>query len=61
MNEVAKLVILQVGFFSGICIPCYSLLSQIMPTVSPMVELCADNLASWRKLAEERRQEKTTD
>ena len=51
----------QVGFLAGICIPCYSLLARILPSVTPMLELCADNLASWRKLAEERRVEKMTE
>jgi len=60
-DNLAELPSMQVGFFSGICIPCYSLLAKILPSVTPMLELCADNLASWRKLAEERRLEKSAE
>ena len=28
----------KVGFFGGICIPCYDLLSKVMPSVQPMLE-----------------------
>ena len=48
----------KVGFFGGICIPCYELLSKVMPSVQPMVEQCHSNWARWKELAEERKQEK---
>ena len=54
-SEVASM---QVGFFGGICIPCYSLLAQVMPTVTPMLEQCQSNWANWKQLAEERKKEK---
>ena len=48
----------KVGFFGGICIPCYDLLSKVMPTVTPMLEQCQANLGKWKKLAEARKMEK---
>ena len=47
----------QVGFFSGICLPCYDLLAKLVPELTPMLENCADNLASWKQLAEQRKLE----
>ena len=49
----------QVGFLAGICIPCYSLLTTLMPTVTPMLEQCKQNLSTWRELAEEKKKEKS--
>ena len=46
------------GFFGGICIPCYDLLAKVMPTIIPMLEQCKSNLGKWKKLAEERKLEK---
>ena len=48
----------KVGFFGGICIPCYDLLSKVMPTITPMLEQCHSNWGKWKKLAEERKLEK---
>ena len=48
----------KVGFFGGICIPCYDLLSKVMPTIMPMLEQCQANLGKWKKLAEARKMEK---
>ena len=45
----------QVGFFSGICLPCYELLAKLIPELTPMLENCADNLASWKQLADQRK------
>ena len=50
--------ILKVGFFGGICIPCYDLLSKVMPTIMPMLEQCQANLGKWKKLAEARKLQK---
>ena len=47
----------QVGFFSGICLPCYELMVRLLPGAAPMLEHCADNLASWKQLSEERKAE----
>ena len=90
-------VCLQVGFFSGICLPCYELLAKgrvqkyflifnfqidlhklliflhhpliskgnnfepfikLVPELTPMLENCADNLASWKQLSEQKKIEK---
>ena len=48
----------KVGFFGGICIPCYELLAKVMPTVQPMVDQCHSNWSKWKELAEERKLEK---
>ena len=50
-------ICLQVGFFGGICIPCYDLLSKVMPSLTPMLEQCRANWAQWKQLAEQRKQE----
>ena len=47
----------KVGFFGGICIPCYELLTMVMPNIVPMLEQCKANWAHWKQLAEERKQE----
>ena len=47
----------QVGFLAGICIPCYSLLTTLMPAVIPLLEQCKQNLTTWRELAEEKKKE----
>ena len=39
-------------------VPVMVLSLQVMPTVSPMTEQCSANLATWKKLAEERKAEK---
>ena len=57
-DNFAELASMQVGFFGGICIPCYELLAKVMPTVQPMVDQCQANWATWKQLAEERKQEK---
>lgn len=57
-DNYPELASMQVGFFGGICIPCYDLLSKVMPTVAPMLKQCQSNLAKWKKLAEERKLEK---
>lgn len=55
------------GFFGGICLPCYELLAELLPGARPLLDQvpptrhtaqCADNLASWKKLAEEKKSEK---
>ena len=39
----------QVGFLNGICIPCYNLLSSIVPSTTPMLDQCKENLVTWRR------------
>ncbi len=43
----------QVGFISGICIPCYSLLHRLIPETKPLLDGCQTNLERWKKLAKE--------
>ena len=56
--SIAITLCCQVGFLSGICIPCYSLLSSLLPSVTPMLDQCRDNLAVWRQLAETKKKER---
>ena len=53
-----NLNLFQVGFFGGICIPCYELLSKVMPTVTPMLEQCHSNWSNWKQQVEIRKAEK---
>ena len=48
----------QVGFLSGICIPCYDILNTLIPETSPMLEGCQANLTKWKELAEEEKKVK---
>jgi len=41
----------QVGFLIGICLPCYELLSEVLPNSKPMVEGAMNNLQKWKELA----------
>lgn len=43
----------QVGFITGICIPCYGLLYQLIPETKPLLDGCQSNLERWKKLAKE--------
>lgn len=49
----------QVGFITGICIPCYSLLQHLIPDTQPLLDMCQQNLDRWQKLADEVRQGKS--
>ncbi|XP_030762448.1 probable 3',5'-cyclic phosphodiesterase pde-5 [Sitophilus oryzae] len=42
----------QVGFLNGICLPCYRLLSELIPECKPLLEMCEENLQRWKQLAE---------
>lgn len=43
----------QVGFLTGICIPCYTLLHTLIPETKPLLDMCQENLERWRKLDRE--------
>lgn len=43
----------QVGFLTGICIPCYTLLYRLIPETKPLLEMCQTNLNRWRSIAED--------
>uniref|UniRef100_A0A1B0CY76 Phosphodiesterase n=1 Tax=Lutzomyia longipalpis TaxID=7200 RepID=A0A1B0CY76_LUTLO len=49
----------QVGFITGICIPCYSLLQHLLPDTQPLLDMCQQNLDKWQKLADEVRSGKS--
>ncbi|XP_076053728.1 putative 3',5'-cyclic phosphodiesterase pde-5 isoform X1 [Oratosquilla oratoria] len=42
----------QVGFLSGICIPCYELLFKVIPNTKPFLDGCKDNFSKWQALAD---------
>ncbi|KAB7502300.1 putative 3',5'-cyclic phosphodiesterase pde-5 [Armadillidium nasatum] len=42
----------QVGFLSGICIPCYGLIAKLIPSSLPLLDGCKKNLERWKELAE---------
>lgn len=41
----------QVGFLSGICLPCYKTLYQLIPETKPLLDMVQTNLNRWRKIA----------
>ncbi|XP_031631374.1 probable 3',5'-cyclic phosphodiesterase pde-5 isoform X2 [Contarinia nasturtii] len=43
----------QVGFLTGICIPCYTLLYRLIPETKPLLDMCQRNLNKWKSIAEE--------
>lgn len=43
----------QVGFLTGICIPCYTLLHRLIPETKPLLEKCQQNLNQWSSIAME--------
>ncbi|KAG5880335.1 hypothetical protein JTB14_019814 [Gonioctena quinquepunctata] len=40
----------QVGFLTGICIPCYSLMYTLIPETRAMLDMCKKNLERWKKI-----------
>ncbi|KHN74347.1 putative 3',5'-cyclic phosphodiesterase pde-5 [Toxocara canis] len=47
---------MQVGFMNGICMPCYDLLSRVIPETEQLRERCKYNAKKWEELAEEQKQ-----
>ncbi|ODM93561.1 putative 3',5'-cyclic phosphodiesterase pde-5 [Orchesella cincta] len=45
----------QVGFLSGICIPCYTLLESLIPESRPLLDGVQKNLDRWKGLADEQK------
>lgn len=45
----------QVGFLMGICVPCYTLLNNLLPETKPLLEMCQENLRHWREIDEQKR------
>ncbi|CAF1370322.1 unnamed protein product, partial [Didymodactylos carnosus] len=50
----------QVNFINGICIPCYELLSKVLPNSLPMLAGARSNLQKWQELADEQTRNSTT-
>lgn len=40
----------QVGFLTGICLPCYTILANLLPPTKPMMEQINNNLKRWKNL-----------
>lgn len=45
----------QVGFLSGICLPCYNILKTVIPESAPLLEGVNKNLERWKTLYEEQK------
>lgn len=43
----------QVGFLTGICIPCYTLLYRLIPETKTLLRMCQENLSRWQAIADE--------
>lgn len=43
----------QVGFLTGICIPCYTLLYRLIPETKTLLRMCQENLSQWQAIADE--------
>lgn len=43
----------QVGFLTGICVPCYTILHSLLPETKPLLDMCEANLKRWLKIEEE--------
>ncbi|KAK2149571.1 hypothetical protein LSH36_446g02072 [Paralvinella palmiformis] len=51
-DELPKL---EVGFIVGICLPCYELMTQVLPKTQPMVDGARANLERWQELADKQK------
>ena len=51
-NQTDQQAASQVGFLTGICVPCYTLLYNLIPTTKLLLNMCQQNLDRWRKLDE---------
>ncbi|KAK6621638.1 hypothetical protein RUM44_001445 [Polyplax serrata] len=40
----------QVEFLTQICIPCYSILAEVVPGAKPLLKGCQENLERWKEL-----------
>lgn len=50
----------QVGFLTGICVPCYALLHALIPETKPLLEMCENNLENWRKIDKDIQESRAT-
>ncbi|KAK6188282.1 hypothetical protein SNE40_004492 [Patella caerulea] len=53
-NELPQL---EVGFILGICLPCYELLAQVIPSTKPMLDGTIANLKQWQVMADKNKEE----
>lgn len=47
----------QVGFLNGICIPCYTLMYQLIPETKPLLDMCQENLRRWQQIDKQVREQ----
>lgn len=48
----------QVGFLMGICVPCYTLLYDVIPQTKPLLDMCYENLKRWQDIDNEIKKKK---
>uniref|UniRef100_A0A8C5MJ04 Phosphodiesterase n=1 Tax=Leptobrachium leishanense TaxID=445787 RepID=A0A8C5MJ04_9ANUR len=41
----------QIGFYNAVAVPCYTTLSQIIPSTQPLLQACRENLLQWEKVS----------
>ncbi|KAF5297414.1 hypothetical protein FQR65_LT01345 [Abscondita terminalis] len=60
-NETDQQAASQVGFLTGICTPCYSLLNTIIPETNPLLKMVQENLSIWQSIDTEIQAKKKSD
>ena len=50
----------QVGFLTGICVPCYTILRTVIPETKAFLDLCKKTLERWRKIHDEKQEKQNT-
>lgn len=43
----------QVGFLTGICQPCYTLLWRLIPETKPLHDMLLENLRKWQEISDD--------
>lgn len=57
-NQPEQQAASQVGFLTGICIPCYTLLYTLIPETKPLLDMCKMNLSRWQKIDDDIKRKK---
>ncbi|KAI6242433.1 Phosphodiesterase [Aphelenchoides fujianensis] len=52
-SKASELPQMQVGFMKGICVPCYDVISKVIPEAEPLKERSLYNLRKWQEMADE--------
>ncbi|VDN52735.1 unnamed protein product [Dracunculus medinensis] len=52
-NRAHELPKMQVEFMTGICIPCYEIISKVVPESAVLFERCWHNSKKWKEIADE--------